>query len=220
MAYQHVFADGSLCDLPAGKVVCVGRNYAEHAKELNNPIPSEPILFIKPSTSLLDMTQPFSLPVGHGFIHFETELALLIGKPLTRADEQAATEAIAGVGLALDMTLRDLQSKLKEKGQPWEKAKAFDGSCPVSAFVQPEKVGPLTDLPLRLTVNGEVRQDGSSAQMLNPIVQLISYISQWFTLQPGDIVLTGTPAGVGEAKAGDELLVELPGHLAVSTRII
>ncbi|WP_151705197.1 fumarylacetoacetate hydrolase family protein [Nitrincola alkalilacustris] len=220
MAYQHAFVDGSSCDLPAGKVVCVGRNYAEHAKELNNPIPSEPILFIKPSTSLVDMTQSFSLPVGHGCIHFETELALLIGKPLTRADEQAAAEAIVGVGLALDMTLRDLQSALKEKGQPWEKAKAFDGSCPVSAFVKPDKVGALTELPLRLTVNGEIRQDGSSSQMLNPIVQLISHISQWFTLQPGDIVLTGTPAGVGEAKSGDELLVELPGHLAVNTRII
>jgi len=220
MAYQHVFADDSSCDLPVGKVVCVGRNYAEHAKELNNPIPSEPILFIKPSTSLLDMAQPFSLPVGHGCIHFETELALLIGKPLTKADEQAAAEAIAGVGLALDMTLRDLQTKLKEKGQPWEKAKAFDGSCPVSAFIQPQKISSLADVPLRLSVNGEVRQDGSSAQMLNPIVQLISYISQWFTLQPGDIVLTGTPAGVGEARAGDELLVELPGLLAINTRII
>ncbi|WP_409523661.1 fumarylacetoacetate hydrolase family protein [Nitrincola sp. MINF-07-Sa-05] len=220
MAYQHLFADGTPCDLPAGKVVCVGRNYAEHAKELNNPIPSEPILFIKPSTSLLDMAQPFSLPEGQGCIHFETELALLIGKTLTKADEQTAADAIVGVGLALDMTLRDLQSKLKEKGQPWEKAKAFDGSCPVSAFIQTEKVGELTDIPLRLSVNGEVRQDGSSAQMLNPIVQLISYISQWFTLQPGDIVLTGTPAGVGEAKSGDELLVELPGQLSVNTQIL
>ncbi|WP_027856749.1 fumarylacetoacetate hydrolase family protein [Marinobacterium jannaschii] len=220
MSYQHQYQDGTAVGLPLGKVVCVGRNYADHAAELNNPIPTEPMLFIKPASSVVPMAQPFRLPTGHGSVHFETEMAILIGQPLSHATEAEAAAAIAGVGLALDLTLRDLQGKLKEKGHPWEKAKAFDGACPLSAFVAAGAVADLQNLQIRLRVNGEVRQDGNSSHMLNKVLPLISYISDFFSLQPGDVVLTGTPAGVGPVVAGDQLKVGLGDLLEVETSAV
>jgi len=218
-SYQHRQADAGLIELPTGKVVCVGRNYAEHARELNNPVPTEPILFIKPASSLVPLEEPFDIPAGLGAVHFETELAVLIGESLKNADEQRARRAIAGIGVGLDLTLRDVQDQLKQKGHPWEKSKAFDGACPLSVFLSPASVGDLSDVQIRLTVNGEVRQDGNSAQMLTPVLKLLSYISHWFTLQPGDVVLTGTPAGVGPVQPGDQLRVELVDLLRVDTRV-
>ncbi len=220
MGYQHVRTDGSAIELPVGKVVCVGRNYVAHAQELNNPVPTEPLLFMKPSTALVPMGEPVRVPQGHGSVHFETELAILIGEPLSQVGEQAAQHAIAGIGLALDLTLREVQDKLKQKGHPWEIAKAFDGSCPLSPFLTPACVPDLGDVQVRLTVDGEVRQDGNSAQMITPILKLLSYISQWFTLQPGDVVLTGTPAGVGELQPGSDLRVEIVDLLRVDTRAV
>ncbi|MBR9882185.1 MAG: fumarylacetoacetate hydrolase family protein [Oceanospirillales bacterium] len=217
MGYQHTMADGAAVALPVGKVVCIGRNYAEHARELNNEVPSEPLLFMKPSSALSTMSEPVKVPRGLGSVHFETELAILIGERLSHADEQAAQHAIVGVGLGLDLTLRDVQEKLKSKGHPWERAKGVDGACPLSPFLTPASVGDLTDVQLRLTVNDEVRQDGNSAQMITPILALISYISQWFTLEPGDVVLTGTPAGVGALEPGDKLRVEIVDLLRVDT---
>ena len=217
MQYTHRFKDNSETNLPLGKVVCVGRNYADHAAELNNPIPTEPMLFIKPASSVVPMEQPFTVPQGLGSVHFETEMSILIGERLQHADLSAAKSAIAGVGLGLDLTLRDVQDKLKAKGHPWEKAKAFDGACPLSAFVKPDQVADLQDQQIRLTVNGELRQDGNSSHMLNQVLPLISYISAYFTLEPGDVVLTGTPAGVGPVQPGDQLQVELVDLLTVET---
>lgn len=224
MEYQHKMADGSPVGLPVGKVVCIGRNYsevaeheAEHARELNNEIPSEPLLFMKPACALTPMDDPVRVPQDLGRVHFETELAILIGERLSHVDEQAAQHAIVGIGLGLDMTLRDLQERLKAKGHPWERAKAFDGSCPLSPFLTPASVGDLTDVELKLSVNDEVRQEGNSSQMLTPILKLISYISQWFTLEPGDVVLTGTPDGVGTLEPGDRLRVEIVDLLRVET---
>jgi 2-keto-4-pentenoate hydratase/2-oxohepta-3-ene-1,7-dioic acid hydratase in catechol pathway len=152
-------------------------------------------------------------------VHFETELALLIGTPLTRADEAQARRAIAGIGVGLDLTLRDLQDQLKRKGLPWEKAKGFDGACPVSGFIPPARVADLSAITIRLSVNGAVRQEGRSGQMITPVLTLLRYISHWFTLQPGDLVLTGTPAGVGPVQPGDALRVELVDLLRVDTRV-
>ncbi|RVU31476.1 fumarylacetoacetate hydrolase family protein [Neptunomonas marina] len=219
MAFQHRFVDEQASDLTLGKIVCVGRNFADHAKELNNPIPSEPILFIKPASAAVAMEEEFSIPQDRGSVHFETEMAILIGETLSKASEQDAKAAIAGVGLGLDLTLRDVQSRLKEQGHPWERAKAFDGSCPLSAFIPPDAVSDLQDVGIRLTVNGETRQNGNSALMLNPVLGLISHISQYFTLEPGDVVLTGTPAGVGPIAAGDQLVVELVDLLRVATAV-
>src|SRR5690606_22630637 len=145
--------------LAMGKVVCVGRNYAEHARELNNPVPSEPLLFIKPSTSVVPLAEGFRLPSGRGAVHYETEIALLIGAPLSGIVSPAdAAAAISGVGLALDLTLRELHDQLKTKGHPWERAKAFDAACPLPRFVRPEQAPALNDIPLQLTINGELRQ--------------------------------------------------------------
>lgn len=220
MAYQHRFSNGQASDLSLGKIVCVGRNYADHAKELNNPIPTEPMLFIKPSTAAVALEQPFSIPATLGSVHFETEMSVLIGSKLTNASEDQAKKAIIGVGVGLDLTLRDLQDALKSKGHPWEKAKAFDGACPLSAFVSPAKIEDLQDVQIRLSVNAEVRQDGNSAYMLNKVIPLICYISQFFTLEPGDVVMTGTPAGVGPIHQGDQIQVELVGVLSAQTSVL
>jgi 2-keto-4-pentenoate hydratase/2-oxohepta-3-ene-1,7-dioic acid hydratase in catechol pathway len=194
-----------------GKVVCVGRNYAAHAKELNNPIPSEPILFIKPASSVVPFGPDFSIPQGQGSVHYELEIAILIGKTLTSASEEQVANSIAGIGLGLDLTLRDVQAKLKEKGHPWELAKSFDGACPLTEFVSvslPAK-DDWQSIGLKLEKNGLLQQQGSSAEMLFPILPLIAHISAYFSLQAGDVILTGTPAGVGPLTVGDALLAEL-----------
>lgn len=220
MAYQHRYSDGTSIPLPMGKVVCVGRNYAEHARELNNPIPSEPLLFIKPSTSVVPLADGFRLPVGRGAVHYETEIALLIGSPLSGIVSPAdAAAAIAGVGLALDLTLRELQDQLKAKGHPWERAKAFDAACPLSPFVRLDQAPALNAIALELKINGEVRQQGTSADMITPIVALLQHIAGVFSLLPGDVVITGTPAGVGVLNPGDELELAIPGVLQQLTRV-
>lgn len=206
--------------LPLGKIVCVGRNYAEHAAELNNPVPEQPLLFIKPATSAVTMQQPLQLPKGVGDVHYETEIALLIGQPLSKASVTEALASVVGVGLALDLTLRDLQAELKKLGHPWERAKAWDGACPLSNFIAAEQVKDWQALELSLSINGVEKQRGQASQMLMPIAELLSHISQTFTLLPGDVVITGTPAGVGKLAAGDRLQLELTGLLKVATQVI
>ena len=217
--YQHHWKDGTPVHLPLGKIVCIGRNYAEHARELNNPVPDEPLLFIKPSTAAVHITRPLDFPRDQGDVHFETELAVLIGRPLTNASATTAEAAILGYGLALDLTLRDVQSKLKEKGQPWERAKAFDGACPLSPFVGVDKVR-REHLTFTLDIDGQRQQTGDTREMLNPIVPLIAHISSQFTLLPGDVVLTGTPKGVGPLAPGQTLSLELDDVLFVETTVL
>ncbi len=163
---------------PLGKIVCVGRNYAEHAAELNNPLPEQPLLFIKPATSAVEMQEPLQLPQGFGDVHYETEIALLIGKTLSKATSQEAMSAVIGVGLALDLTFRDLQTELKKLGHPWERSKAWDGSCPLSTFVAAQEVKDWQELELSLKINGIEKQRGQAKQMLTPIPELLSHISQ------------------------------------------
>jgi len=217
MSYHHKWTHGEVIALSPGKIVCVGRNYAEHARELNNPILDEPLLFMKPVSSITDISEPIVIDWEKGVVHHELEISILIGDVLTRCTRQQATSAIIGVGTALDLTLRDLQNELKQKGHPWEKAKAFDGSCPLSAFEPIESFDALDNIELQLTVNGDVRQKGSSRQMLTDIVSLLEYISHWFTLKAGDVVLTGTPAGVGPLHPGDELQIDLLDHFTIQT---
>ena len=217
--YKHHWKDGTPVHLPLGKIVCVGRNYAEHARELNNPVPDEPLLFIKPATSAVYITRPLEVPRDQGEVHFETELAVLIGRPLTNASAREVEAAILGYGLALDLTLRDVQSKLKEKGHPWERAKAFDGACPLSPFVAAEKL-PEGNIHFTLDVNGQRQQTGDTDDMLNPIAPLIAHMSKQFTLEPGDVVLTGTPKGVGPLVSGQTLSLELEDVLFVETHVV
>lgn len=217
--YQHHWKDGTPVHLPLGKIVCIGRNYAEHARELNNPVPDEPLLFIKPATSAVHITRPLDLPRDRGEVHFETELAVLIGRPLTNASASEAEGAILGYGLALDLTLREVQSRLKEKGHPWERAKAFDGACPLSPFVSVDRLR-RDYLTFTLDINRERQQTGDTRDMLNPIVPLIAYMSSQFTLMPGDVVLTGTPKGVGPLASGQILSLELEDALFVETTVL
>jgi 2-keto-4-pentenoate hydratase/2-oxohepta-3-ene-1,7-dioic acid hydratase in catechol pathway len=217
--YTHRWKGGEEISLPVGKVVCVGRNYAEHAKELNNPVPKEPLLFMKPATSIVDFEQPIQIPTQFGEVHYESEIAILIGEKLSSADMSldAIQRSIYGVGASLDLTLRELQSSLKEKGQPWEKAKAFDGSCPLTSFVQKDQISSLSDLSIALTIDEQLVQSGSSSDMLTPIVDLLAYITRFFTLMPGDVVLTGTPKGVGAITPDQSLTLILGDALAWTT---
>lgn len=218
--YQHHNWQGMLLDLPVNKVVCVGSNYAKHIKEMGSKTPDEPVLFIKPETAVCDIRQPLILPEGLGEIHHEVEVAVLIGSPLRQASETDVQQAIAGYGIALDLTLRTLQAGLKKAGQPWEKAKAFDNSCPVSGFIPTgEFTADPQAVPLSLRINGEVRQEGTTADMLHPILPLIAYMSRFFTLRPGDIVLTGTPEGVAALQHGDELDLRLADY-QLTTRVL
>lgn len=209
MTYSHQFVSAEKMPLPVGKVVCVGRNYAAHAKELNNPVPTSPLLFMKPSTSLVALEEAISLPVSGGVCHFETEIAVLIGEVISTESVENIQGKIAGYGLGLDLTLRELQNALKSNGHPWEIAKAFDGACPLSGFVDAATVPDPNKLGLVTTVNGEVRQKGFAEEMISPVLALISAVSFHFTLLPGDVVMTGTPAGVGPLHCNDILNLQL-----------
>lgn len=202
-----------------GKIVCVGRNYAEHALELGNIIPERPLLFIKPATSATPMAQSIHLPQNQGSCHHEIEVAVLIGRKLTAATTEQAINAIAGLGLGLDLTLRELQSALKKDGHPWERAKGFDGACPLSDFVDPQGFD-LDNLHFSLQRNGRVQQQGCTADMLVAIPELMAEISASFTLMPGDVVLTGTPAGVGPLALGDTLKLQLMNCLKIDTVVV
>lgn len=217
--YQHRDWQGSLLDFPASKVVCVGSNYRDHIKEMGSVVPQEPVLFIKPETALCDLRQPVAIPQSFGSVHHEVELAILIGSPLKQANEERVAQAIAGYGVALDLTLRELQAACKKAGQPWEKAKGFDGSCPISGFLPVAGFGDPQQADLSLQINGEIRQQGNTRDMITAILPLISYISRFFTLRPGDIVLTGTPQGVGPLHAGDQVVVGLNGN-TITTQVI
>lgn len=218
--YQHHNWQGALLDFPVSKVVCVGSNYAKHIQEMGSATPEEPVLFIKPETALCDLHQPLSLPQGLGSVHHEVELAVLIGATLRQATEEHVSQAIAGYGVALDLTLRDLQGVLKKAGRPWEKAKGFDNSCPISGFIPAAAFdGDPQNATLALSVNGETRQQGSTAEMIHKIVPLIAYMSRFFTLRAGDVILTGTPEGVGPLVSGDELVVSLNGE-SVTSRVL
>jgi 2-keto-4-pentenoate hydratase/2-oxohepta-3-ene-1,7-dioic acid hydratase in catechol pathway len=207
-------------DMPLGKSVCVGRNYAEHARELGNEVPSEPLLFMKPASALCSLHEPLRLPQGQGEVHHEVEMVVMIGERLSgETDLETIRYAIKGYGIGLDLTLREVQSRLKEKGQPWERAKAFDGSAPVSGFVEARGVSVRQSLAVSLEVNGASRQHGYTADMLFPTFELIAIINGIFTLEPGDLIFTGTPAGVGPLAPGDTLAARLGNIVQVFTEV-
>lgn len=187
-----------------GKVVCVGRNYAAHARELNHEVPKEPLLFMKSANTVVNFDQPIQVSSLPYDVHYELEMALLIGKSMKNIDATGAQAAIDGIGLALDLTLRDLQQHLKNQGHPWEIAKSFDNSCPMTPFLDFHAFDNPT-LDFTLTINENRRQHGLRSEMLFDFAELLAYASTHFTLCPGDIVLTGTPAGVGKLNPGDHL---------------
>ena len=196
---------------PIGKILCIGRNYSEHIKELGNATPEAPVIFIKPASSVIGEGEAIVIPPYSHDCHHETELALLIGRKGKDIPVDQAMEYIAGYGVGIDLTLRDVQGELKKKGLPWEIAKGFDTSCPLSVFAEASDVADPQNLQIRLTVNGGIRQDGNTSMMIHRIPAIISHMSGSFTLDPGDVILTGTPSGVGRIVPGDTLVAEIPG---------
>ena len=194
-----------------GKIVCVGRNYIEHAQELGNEVPEKPVIFLKPSSALIFSGNEIVYPEFSSEMHHEVELVLLIGEKIKNASTQEAADAITGYGVGLDMTLRDIQNELKKKGHPWTIAKCFDTSAVVSDFIHKENYGLTLDEEISLTVNREVKQKDKLNKMIFNPVQLVEYISSLMTLEEGDLVFTGTPKGVSKVNKGDKLNAEITG---------
>lgn len=203
-----------------GKILCIGRNYVDHIKELGNETPTAPVVFMKPATAVIRDGEQIRIPSYSRECHYEAELAVLIGEDGKDIPEAEALNYVAGYGVAIDMTLRDVQDSLKKKGLPWEIAKGFDTSCPLSDFVPAATVADPQNLTIRLTVNGVERQNGSTGLMINPVAGIISYLSGIFTLEEGDVILTGTPAGVDRVVAGDRLEAEVAGVARIAVQVV
>lgn len=187
------------------KIICIGRNYAEHIKELESEQPEEPVVFLKPDSAILFSRNPFVIPGFSEDVHYEVEVLVKINKIGKYIDEKFAHKYYDQIGLGIDFTARDLQKKLKEKGLPWEKAKSFDGSAVVGEFFDKGEFQDINSLNFRLEKNEEVVQKGNTSHMIWNIDALIAYVSQYFTLKTGDIIFTGTPAGVGRVRTDDVL---------------
>lgn len=193
------------------KIIAIGRNYAEHAKELNNPVPTVPVIFMKPDTALLKDNKPFYHPEFSSDIHHEIELVLKISKEGKHVAEKFASNYFEEIALGVDFTARDIQQKHKEKGLPWELAKAFDNSAPISKFLPKAKFQDLTNLNFKLDINGNTVQSGNTQDLLFSFEKIIAFVSQYITLKKGDLIYTGTPQGVGKVNIGDHLAGYLEG---------
>jgi len=187
------------------KIIAIGRNYAAHAKELNNPLPSSPVIFLKPDTAVLKDNKPFYIPDFSSDIHYELEVVLKVCKEGKHIAEKFASNYFDEVGLGIDFTARDIQSAHKEKGLPWELAKAFDNSAAISHFIPKDSIADLNNLQFELQINGETRQNGNTKNILFSFEKIIAFVSQYITLKKGDLIFTGTPEGVGPVHQGDKL---------------
>ncbi|MEX2596221.1 MAG: fumarylacetoacetate hydrolase family protein [Salibacteraceae bacterium] len=202
------------------KIICIGRNYAAHAKELQNEVPKEPVFFLKPETALLQKRHPFYIPDFTRDVHHELELVVRIARVGKSIEEEFAHRYYKEVSVGIDFTARDIQAKLKEKGLPWEKAKAFDSSAPVGAFIKLGQGQDVQDLNISLAKNGAIVQEGNTRDMLFSVNKLIAYVSTFMTLKIGDLLFTGTPAGVGPVAPEDKLeaFIERESLLRVSVK--
>ncbi|MCD4679727.1 MAG: fumarylacetoacetate hydrolase family protein [Bacteroidales bacterium] len=187
------------------KIICIGRNYVDHAKELNNPLPEKPVFFFKPETSLVRRNRPFFYPDFSEEIHYETELVLKISKLGKNIQEKFAATYYDEIGIGIDFTARDIQRDCKKKGLPWEIAKAFDNSSPIGIFIPVTEFKDTKNINFHLQLNDKVVQNGNSGDMIFSFEAIIAYVSRFITLKNGDLIYTGTPAGVGPVKIGDKL---------------
>ncbi|MHA6249886.1 fumarylacetoacetate hydrolase family protein [Pontibacter sp. CAU 1760] len=187
------------------KIIAIGRNYADHIAELQNEVPDEPVIFFKPDTALIRQNEPFYYPEFTKDVHYEAELILRICREGKEIDKKFAHKYYDGIGLGIDFTARDLQSKAKAKGLPWALAKGFNGSAPVSEFLPLSQFPEPHNISFKLDVNGQTKQEGNSSMMLNTFDDIIAYVSKFITLKTGDIIFTGTPQGVGPVQIGDRL---------------
>ena len=187
------------------KIICIGRNYADHAREMKSPLPEKPVFFLKPDTSLVLNNKPFFYPDFSREIHHEVEMVLRINRLGRNIDQKFAHRYFDEVGVGIDFTARDLQDQCKEKGLPWEISKAFDNSAPLGGFIPKNEIADMSDIAVRLDINGKTLQKGSSKDMIFPFEHIISFVSRFITLKIGDLIFTGTPAGVGPVRIGDRL---------------
>lgn len=195
------------------KIIAIGRNYAEHAKELNNPIPTVPVIFMKPDTAVLKGNKPFYHPDFSNDIHHEIELVLKISKEGKHIAQKFAAGYFEEIGIGIDFTARDIQQKHKEKGLPWELAKSFDNSAPISRFIPKSNFTDLYNLQLRLDLNGNTVQSGNTRDLLFSFEYIIEFVSKYITLKKGDLIFTGTPQGVGKVNIGDHLTAYLENEI-------
>ena len=202
------------------RVFCIGKNYGEHVKELGGKLPEEPVVFMKPVSSLTAPDEILFYPRYGDELHHEVEIVVLIGRKGRDISEEKAFSYIAGITVGLDLTLRDVQNKLKKDGLPWELSKSFEQSAPIGHFkaYDPDIID-LGNVPFSCSVNGSLRQDGNTRDMIFPIRKIIQTLSGWWTLQPGDIIFTGTPSGVGPLQAGDQIEITSPEIGSFSWRI-
>lgn len=187
------------------KIICIGRNYAEHAKELNNAVPEEPVFFMKPDTALVKDNQPFYYPDFSQNIHHEAEIVLKICKNGKQVEEKFAHKYYEELTIGIDFTARDIQDKCKQKSLPWEKAKAFDSSAPIGTFISKKDLADINSIQFHLDINGKKVQDGNTKDLLFTFDKIIAHVSKFVTLKIGDLIFTGTPEGVGAVKIGDKL---------------
>ncbi len=187
------------------KIICIGKNYAEHVKEMQSAIPSEPLFFMKPDTAIIKDGQPFYYPDFSKEIHHEVELILKINKPGKNIAPEFAHNYYDEIGIGIDFTARDLQHQCKEKGWPWEKAKSFDGSAALGGFIDKKQFARMNDINFHLTINGNTVQKGNTKDLLFSFDTVLAYVSKFITLKTGDLLYTGTPEGVGDVKIGDRL---------------
>ena len=201
------------------KIICIGRNYSEHAKELNNAVPEKPVFFMKPDTALLQKNNPFFYPDFSKDVHYETEIVLKINGNGKYIEEQFAHKYFDEISIGIDFTARDLQAEQKKKGLPWEIAKAFDQSAPVGQFVSKNKFQDINHLNFSLKINGELRQQGNTRDMIFSFGRIISYVSQFVSLKTGDLIFTGTPAGVGPININDHFEVFIENELLLEFNV-
>jgi 5-carboxymethyl-2-hydroxymuconate isomerase len=206
-------------EVPIGKMVCVGRNYAEHAKELGNEIPDFPLIFLKPASNVIYSGDSVIHPKHSNELHYEVELLLYIGENIKDADDKSAEKAIHGYSVGLDMTLRDLQFKLKERGEPWTLAKCFDTSAVLTDFVLKNNYHLQGNERITLSVNNNMKQNSSLDKMIFSPIEIVKYISACMTLERGDLIFTGTPGGVGKVILGDRIEAEIENIGKISTQI-
>lgn len=201
------------------KIICIGRNYAAHARELNNEIPENPVFFLKPDTSIIRNNAPFYYPDFSKDIHHEVEIVLKINRLGKNIDRKFAHRYYDEIGIGIDFTARDLQNDCKKKGLPWEMAKAFEGAAPIGKFLPKASFPDLNNISLRLDINGNTVQNGTSANMLFHFDTIIEYVSKFFPLKIGDLIYTGTPEGVGPVQIGDHLQAYLNEQLLLDFKI-
>jgi 2-keto-4-pentenoate hydratase/2-oxohepta-3-ene-1,7-dioic acid hydratase in catechol pathway len=202
-----------------GTIYCIGRNYAEHAKELGNEVPTEPVVFIKPPNSFVPNKSKISRPSYSNLMHHEVEIVIAIGKDTFGTSTTDALSYVDGIGVGIDFTLRDVQNKIKEKGLPWSLAKSFVGAAPVSPLMNMDEFSDIDNIEFEITKNGSTTQKGNTKDMINDIRNIVSYISNIFGLRKGDLIFTGTPEGVGPVESGDKLVASICDKTALEIEI-